>query len=384
MISKSLYSRYAAHLWSNDTLSTTGDMLANFDYRLLTNTDKDLRKTALLCISMLIARPRLCILPPGKPFGSSKKIKTESKFVTLPFVERDSVLFYQPLGSCDEDCSLQLDVCRKLKSSNNTILEKCLIAYISKQKSSTMIRGCVPLTQLKESSYNLKSILDNIPDPMMDRLMLYVDPSWTSALQFRYLRIGGGEENLPSCSTSLSDISEKESSEIVEMSGPIEVKKLKILNVKGVSSEKVMRNPSDMEKAINKYKMINFSSVKIVLPLSSLQASRHELDFKTNTTQIASHLNNRTSSQRRVMINKKSASPSPTGKRNPNFKISILNSETQKVKKSGFLDSSPSTSKKAIVMTRGAPTQFNEYMLVKPDQNNRYFKPFTRARPNKI
>ena len=145
-----------------------------------------------------------------------------------------------------------------------------------------------------------------------------------------------------------------------------------------------MRNPSDMEKAINKYKMINFSSVKIVLPLSSLQASRHELDFKTNTTQIASHLNNRTSSQRRVMINKKSASPSPTGKRNPNFKISILNSETQKVKKSGFLDSSPSTSKKAIVMTRGAPTQFNEYMLVKPDQNNRYFKPFTRARPNKI
>ena len=310
-------------MWSNDTLEVTADLLQSFDYSLLVDADLKVRKLAMLWISMLIARPRIMKMPNERsPYHLMQSSKARA-LMTLPFVERDGSLFFEPTGCSDEETMFHIDASRKLKNASNKVLEKCLLASFSGKGSSSIIRGFALLNQISQNTFDLNVLLEDMPDSKDSRIVLHLDLSWKRIRQLEYLRIGGGEESLPSCSSFLSEHSEKEPSSKSPIIGSPNVGSLQV-SLKGPGSlNGLEKNSPLLARTMKKFRMANVSSHKTILPVPDSQhESRQDLDPNPHQSPPGVLAQSRAYSMRKYRVNKESTSPGP--KKSSNFKISKL------------------------------------------------------------
>ena len=374
---KSRFDRYESHMWSNDTLEVTADLLESFDYSLLVDADLKVRKLAMLWISMLIARPRIMKMPNERfPYHSIQSSKVRA-ILTLPFVEREGILFYEPTGCSDEETMFHIDVSRKLTNASNKVLEKCLLASFPGKGSSSIIRGFALLNQVGQCTFNINVLLDDMPDAKDSRIVLHLDSSWKRIRQLEYLRIGGGEESLPSCSSFLSEHSEKEPSSKSPIIGSPNVGSLQV-SIKGPGSlNGLEKNSPLLARTMKKFRMVNVSSHKTILPVADTQhVLCQDLDPNLYQAPTGGLAQSRASSMRKFKLNKMSASPSP--KKSSQFKISKLAGGLIS-RKSVFLERSSKNDTPSATFKEYA-VRYKEVMPTKQSVNVRSIKPSSLPR----
>ena len=162
-----------------------------------------------------------------------------------------------------------------------------------------------------------------MPDAKDSRIVLHLDSSWKRIRQLEYLRIGGGEESLPSCSSFLSEHSEKEPSSKSPIIGSPNVGSLQV-SIKGPGSLNGFdKNSPLLARTMKKFRMVNVSSHKTILPVADTQhVLCQDLDPNLYQAPTGGLAQSRASSMRKFKLNKMSASPSP--KKSSQFKISKL------------------------------------------------------------
>lgn len=191
---------------SDDCLTMTADLIDDFDYRLLTSDDSRLRRSAVLWLALLVGRPRL-----GKHLiDSQSKI---GRSVRLPFVFKDSMMVYQ--RSTDGDSrQQQTTTANILKGGRQNLFDRYLVVKFSGVPGKETFKGCVELSRLSQSSKDLQDLAAEMPDPATDQIAMWLHPLWSKTCKFEYIRVGGGEEELPSCSTSSSESIDSESDKV--------------------------------------------------------------------------------------------------------------------------------------------------------------------------
>lgn len=195
---------YEQHLWSDDSLQVTGDLLDKFDYGLLDSPDIRIRKVAIFWIAILISRPRINKSVNVRHATSGAACKVKAINMRIPFVERDSLLFFQKNSTTENDFRLQKLICTTVSEGKYQLVDRYLLARFNNDAARPSAKGCIDLSKINKNMPQLRLMASESPDPMADRCVMMLDPSWKYARHIEYVRIGGGEEEIPSCSTSES------------------------------------------------------------------------------------------------------------------------------------------------------------------------------------
>ena len=190
----------STHIFSQASLRTTAELINNFNFKLLQNPDISIRKISLLSLFLLIGRPRL----PGFLLQVTKLENKDKKgcspFMTLlPGVVREDKVFLSIKGSSDEDLNFQLEATRLIRTTSQ-IMSGHLFVYCNSMANIPATIGAIDLTMIKIDS-NLQTLVNQLPDPNYVKILAPLSPHWDKIAEFIYIRIGCGEEELPSSSS---------------------------------------------------------------------------------------------------------------------------------------------------------------------------------------
>ena len=171
-----------------DELCCPTTLLRTLDYGLLTHGDVSIRKAALLLLFILV---RASMVKPqqGKP---SYKLKAPLKI-------KNNVI-YLAVTSDDEGLAkfhISLKATTKLRPD---FLGKNLFGFHQINSNSCSMLGVETIKKGKHLV--LADCLDFIPDPTTCRIFCKSTPCWQTAVGLEYMRVGGGPEEVPTCSSS--------------------------------------------------------------------------------------------------------------------------------------------------------------------------------------
>lgn len=203
------------HVFSQEGLDKTLDYLKSFDYNLLKNPDLSVRKKALFCFFLLIGRPRLPLPAAHLPkLGSKSKLFGAKPVTMVPALIKEDKLFFMPGFITEEDSTFQFEVVRSIKSTS-LMMGGHLFAYCTPGLSVSSSIGAIDLGMLK-ADLKLENLITSLPDPLKVRVFASYSKDWNRITDLIYVRVGGGEEDLPSCSTSCSQLSESSVDSLAE------------------------------------------------------------------------------------------------------------------------------------------------------------------------
>lgn len=192
------------HVFSDEDLEATLGVLRSFEFHLLKNHDLKTRKKALLCLFLLLGRPRLPCFASRTLKGSAKANLMKNKpAIFLPAIQREDRIFLMLGSITEEDILFQLDASKTIRPAS-LMLVSHLFVYCQDPSTITATTGAAEISMLTGES-SCDAFTAQVPDPLKVKVFAPLSPAWTGIANFSYMRIGGGEEDLPSCSTSVSE-----------------------------------------------------------------------------------------------------------------------------------------------------------------------------------
>ena len=82
-----------------------------------------------------------------------------------------------------------------------TLVESNLLLSSDKSTNKNNLKGFLSLKDIC-NKVDLTKVIDSLPDPRFEQILFNLDPSWMKIVDFVYIRIGRGLEDLPSSSIS--------------------------------------------------------------------------------------------------------------------------------------------------------------------------------------
>jgi hypothetical protein len=166
------------------------EMIRNFDYGLLKHALVDVRKAAMLSFFVLLK-------------ASIHKVPKEDSKVSLvaPLMIKDDIL-YLALDSGDNGLTrFHLNLKSTLRQMPG-YLDQIVFAYCDNYSRDGLLLGVESFTA--GARVSLTKCFDSLPDPAVSRVFCRVNHQLKTQLCLQYMRVGGGEEELPSSTSSLS------------------------------------------------------------------------------------------------------------------------------------------------------------------------------------
>ena len=193
-------------LLQNDVtpVSAVVDMLSGFNYKLLINSEVKVRKTALVklfTILSLISKGdgKIVAVPPS-----------QLRNLDVPLVIVEDII-YLAIESANDILFKTHSTLFKSISGNANLFKTQLFVFQKKGEGKEKALFGVNKEKLL-SIQDLESNLEDIPDPLKTVSLCSNGKILAGAANFRFLRVGGGEEDVPSCSTSVSDSDDESAS----------------------------------------------------------------------------------------------------------------------------------------------------------------------------
>ena len=190
------------HVFSEEGLEKTFELLKTFDFTLLKSLDQQTRKEALFCLFLLIGRPRLSPIATGTfKTGTLHVLGQKKPTIFLPFIQRGARVYLVMGSNTEEESLFQVQASQAIKPVS-LMMTSHLFVYCSSPRITATV-AAVDLSLLRADA-NFEGIISRLPDPLKVKAFAPFSPHWNSLANFEFLWIGGGEEELPSCSSSNS------------------------------------------------------------------------------------------------------------------------------------------------------------------------------------
>ena len=167
-----------------------------FDYSLLKHEQSNIRKTALMCLFASLTS----IDHYGDSSIPSEAEKSAQRCIDAPLILKDDLVYLSVNSGENGLYHLHTSVSRLLRT-NKSLLKNQLLAF----QVEKIPKGSSIFAINKDRIKSLRGLdmrLDEIPDPLVTDTFCHVGQFLAKFGNFRYQRVGAGEEDLPSCSSS--------------------------------------------------------------------------------------------------------------------------------------------------------------------------------------
>lgn len=165
-------------------------LLRDFDYSLIVHANVSIRKAAILTLFLVLRA------------SMEKGLKIQdNQPVYAPLQVNDGILHLAARSGDNGLVSFHSSLKRIAKSQPN-FLDRYLLAYSLESGEDGLVHGVEIFKS--GSRVIIMNCLDSLPDPAVSKIFCKAEEKWKANLGLVYLRVGGGEEDIPTSSSRSS------------------------------------------------------------------------------------------------------------------------------------------------------------------------------------